>query len=90
MNLIAQKDHSTVFHVFFHSTPQTSLSLFCEFVSLVDDEHFESFVAFGIHIAVTCYLFDNVLDDVAIVVLIVRWSHFHVIVAAVNVELYCY
>ena len=84
-----EQDHSAVLHIFFHGSPQTSLSLSAELISLIDDQHFESFSTFSFNIAVTSDFLDDILNDVLVLVLVVGRSHLNVIVAGEDAELDC-
>lgn len=81
MHAIAEKYHSAILHIFFHCTSESSLGIFCEFIRLVYNQHFETPTAFGLDVCVGCNLFNHVLDNVSVVVFIVSWCHLDVIVA---------
>lgn len=85
----AEKDHSAVFHVFFHSAPKSSLSLFCEFISLINHKHFEAPIALGLDVVVASNFLNDILDDVAVMMFVVGGGHLHVVVAAEDAELNC-
>ena len=89
MDVGAEKDHSAIFHIFFHSAPESSLSLLGEFISLIDYKHFEAPIALGLDIVVASNFLNDVLDDVAVVVFVVGGGHLHVIIAAEDAEFNC-
>ena len=86
----AEKNHSAILHIFFHSAPESSLSFPGEFISLINHKHFEAPIALGLDVIVAGYFLNDVLDDVAVVVFVVGRGHLHVVVAAEDAEFNSY
>lgn len=81
MHVVADQYHPAIFHVFLHGPSETALCILGELVCLVDDEDLEAPAAFGLDVGIGGYFFYHVLNDVSIVVLVVRGRHFDVVVA---------
>jgi hypothetical protein len=81
MNIIANEYHPAIFYVLLHGSSETTLSIFCELVCFIYDQNLKILTTFGLNVAVGSDFFDNILNDMSIVVIVVRRSHFDVIVA---------
>ena len=86
MNVGAKQNHPAVGHVFLHCSPECTLSLLAQSVSLVDDEDFEVFGPLGVHAGISGYFLDDVHHNVPILVFVVGGSHLHVVVTAEDAE----
>jgi hypothetical protein len=71
MDVGADQYHPAIFYIFFHCPSKTSLGIFSQLISLVDDQHFKTFSIFRLDIAISCYLFDDILDDMSIIVVVI-------------------
>lgn len=80
MNIIAYEDHSTIFNILLHCPSQTSLRIFSQLIRIVNDKHLERPSALWFNIGIGCDFLHNILNNMSIVVLIVRRSHFYVVV----------
>jgi hypothetical protein len=87
VHIVANQYHSAVFYVFLHCSSETTLRIFRELVCLVDDQNLKAFSALGFDVSIGGYFFHNILNDMPIVVLVVRRRHFNVVVACENAVL---
>lgn len=71
-------------HVLLHGPPQRALSFLAESVSFVDDEDLEILALLLPDRLGRGYFLDHVLNDEAVVIVIVCWSDLDVVVAAEN------
>lgn len=88
MQIIADENHPAIFDVLLHGPSESSLRVLGELVGLIDDKHFEAATTLGLNVAVGGDFLDDILDDVAIVVVIVGWGHLDVVVAGEDTVLY--
>lgn len=81
MNFGTYENHSTIFHILFHGSSKCSLSLFGEFFSLVNNQHFELFgILRSVHIVIGCYLLNYILNNMSVMMLIIRRSNLNMII----------
>jgi hypothetical protein len=81
VHIVANQYHPAIFYVFFHGSSEATLRILGELVCLVDDQNLKSPSAFGLDVGIGGYFFYHILNDMPIVVLVVRGSHFDVVVA---------
>ncbi len=89
MNIVADQYHPAILYVFLHCSPETTLRIFRELVCLVYDQNLESLSTLGFDVSIGGYFFHDVLNDMPVVVLIVRRCHFNVVVACEDTVFDC-
>lgn len=87
MDIGAEEDHPAVFHVLLHGPSEAALCFLGQLVRLIDHQHFEGLATLRLDIGVPGDLFDNVLDDVPVVVVVIGRSHLDMVVACEQREL---
>lgn len=89
MDVVADQYHSAIFHVFLHCPSKASLSIFCQFVSFINNKDLKGLSTLGFYVGVGSNLLYNILNDMPVIVLVVGWSHFDVIVTSEQTILNC-
>lgn len=91
VDLWTNQNHSAIFHVHFHRPSQGSLCLFTQLFCFMNDQNLEIFGAFwNLHTLCWSNLLDNTLNDMSVMMVVIRWCNFNMIIALINCKFYCY
>lgn len=85
MDFWTNQNHPAILHVHLHCSSQSSLSLFRQLFGLMDDKNFKCFGIFwNFHTLGWSDLLNDALNDVRVMMLVIRRSDFDVIVALID------